>query len=205
MRLVLNALKDPLPFRRLVAAYLIGLARRRGASRCSARVACRSRSARARADHRRVVRQAFGGRDEGSDRGRRKNPRDQKIDLTEAAMLAFFRERTLSPEDQKQLPRPGSEPGGWRLPSPGSRCCQPEQGRRAGVGVPPRSRIRRRRGACRAGPFAVDADSSGQQHRGADCRRPLTRTPGAEERFAERGDPHAARLRPVCRRRRGRG
>ncbi|PWT70244.1 MAG: hypothetical protein C5B46_09805 [Proteobacteria bacterium] len=101
--LILDALKDPLPFRRQAAAYLIGR--------------------RANAEHRHLLRELLAdpdlrvreqvaaglygkraaqtlqdalGTDETTLRG-------QKIDLNETALLDFFRKRTLNESDQKRF------------------------------------------------------------------------------------------------------
>ena len=100
--LLLTALKDPLPFRRLVAAYLVG--RRAGAEHRE-----QLRDMLADADARvpqRVADGLFGKRptqmlaeavvaDENL-------VKSQKIEITEAALLKFFRDRTLSADDQQR-------------------------------------------------------------------------------------------------------
>ena len=99
--LLLTALKDPLPFRRFVAAYLVG--RRAGAEHRE-----QLRGMLADTDARvpqRVADGLFGKRpaqmlaealvaDENL-------VKTQKIEITEAALLKFFRDRTLNTEDQK--------------------------------------------------------------------------------------------------------
>jgi HEAT repeat protein len=101
--LLLNALKDPLPFHRHVAAYLVG--RRGGAE-------YRDQLRRMLADKdpqvaQRVADGLFGKRPaqalaEGL-AGDEKLVRDNNVALTETALLAFFRGRTLSEEDQKRF------------------------------------------------------------------------------------------------------
>jgi HEAT repeat protein len=101
--LLLNALKDSLPFRRHVAAYLVG--RRSGAEHRE-----QLRGMLADVDARvpqRVADGLFGKRPAQtlaeSLVGDEKLIRDQKIEPTEAALLKFFRKRTLSEDDQKRF------------------------------------------------------------------------------------------------------
>jgi HEAT repeat protein len=101
--LVLNALKDPQPFRRVVAAYLIG--RRGGAEHREAlRELLADPDARVRE---RVAEGLFGKRPAEALKeavlADDKILRDHKIASTDAAILEFFRKRTLSPEDQKRF------------------------------------------------------------------------------------------------------
>ncbi|MBI1830735.1 MAG: HEAT repeat domain-containing protein, partial [Planctomycetes bacterium] len=101
--MLLNALKDPLPFRRMVAAYLIG--RRAGPQHRE-----QLRALLADADSRvaqRVAQGLFGKRAPQalveSLSGDEKLLRDMKMEFKEDALLEFFRKRTLSAEDQKRL------------------------------------------------------------------------------------------------------
>ena len=101
--LVFNSLKDPLASRRLAAAYLIG--RRAGAAeRVSLRSLLADPDERVR---QRVAEGLFGKRPPQMLAealvGDEKLLRDQKIEPTEPDLLAFFRKRTLSVEDQQRF------------------------------------------------------------------------------------------------------
>lgn len=99
--LLLNALKDPLPFRRQVAAYLVG--RRGGAShRNDVRELLADKDDRVRE---RVAEGLFGKRPAQAIQealaGDEALLRAEKIEPTEANLLKFFADRTLSEEKQR--------------------------------------------------------------------------------------------------------
>src|SRR5262249_41538168 len=101
--LILKGMKDPLPFRRTVSGYLIG--RRAGVShRQELRDLLADKDQRVRD---RVAEGMFGKRATSALQdaltGDEALLKGQKIDPTEAALLEFFRKRTLGDDEQKRL------------------------------------------------------------------------------------------------------
>ncbi len=101
--LILNALKDPFPFRKQMAVYLIG--RRAGAEhREKLRDMLADKDARVRE---RVQQGLYGKRPAQvlleAQSGDENLLKGAKIDTTDAALLEFFRKRTLNEQDQKRF------------------------------------------------------------------------------------------------------